>query len=188
MAELIVKTAGGNADSKVTGVKRSKKMSTRVDLTPMVDLGFLLITFFMLTTSLSQQTSMHFKMPDDNTQNPMAIKQSGALTIWLGGQNRLYVYEGKLMPDLENVKRTSFSSIRRLILEKKNTLQHPEDLFVTIMPGEDCTYKNIIDVLDELSIDQVLSYGLINKVDPIYTAFIHHMDQAVVPAVEPLVD
>ncbi|SEA28485.1 Biopolymer transport protein ExbD [Arachidicoccus rhizosphaerae] len=179
MAELITKSDSGNTKGKGAGVRKSKKMSTRVDLTPMVDLGFLLITFFMLTTSMSHLTSMHLKMPDDNNTPNQAIKQSGALTLWLGGENRLYVYEGKLAPGLVNVQRTNFNDIRHLILQKKNALNNPDDLFVTIMPGEDCTYKNIIDILDELSIDRILSYALVNKVDPAYTGFIRELDQKI---------
>ena len=179
MAELITKAAGAASKSKHPGVRKCRKIATRVDLTPMVDLGFLLITFFMLSTSLSHPTSMHLTMPDDNTPAHQAIKSSGALTIWLGAHSRLYIYEGKLASGLGNIQRTSFEHIRQIIVQKKNALRDPGDMFVTIIPGEDCTYKNIIDVLDELSIDQISSYALVNKVDPVYTGFIHSLDQVV---------
>ena len=60
MAEMEVADKGGK---KGPGVKKGKKLSTRVDLTPMVDLGFLLITFFMLTTTLNKPKTMEINMP-----------------------------------------------------------------------------------------------------------------------------
>ena len=119
MAEI--DTASENRRGKGAGVGRGKKMSTRVDLTPMVDLGFLLITFFMFTTTLTQPTSMNLKMPDDNKEAaPQYIARSGALTIWLGAKDRLYYYEGMLSKDLSNVKLSNFKDIRGVIMDKKS--------------------------------------------------------------------
>ena len=175
MAEM--DTSSKDTGKKGPGVKKGKKMSTRVDLTPMVDLGFLLITFFMFTTTMSQPTSMNLKMPDDNKNTKeQNVKQSGALTIWLGAKDRLYYYDGELSPDLSNVKVTNFKDIRKVILDKKAAVTNPDDLFMIVMPGNQSTYKNIIDILDEFSIDVVERYALVNKVDTAYSADIDKMD------------
>lgn len=181
MAELNTATSSGAGKmdikgKKGAGVKKGKKMSTRVDLTPMVDLGFLLITFFMFTTTMTRLTSMNLKMPDDNRTTEQDIKKSGALTIWLGDKDRLYFYEGTLLPDLSNVRLSDYRQIRQNILAKKAALPDKDDLFVIIMPGNSSTYKNIIDMLDELSIDRVARYALVNKVDPAYSDYITKMD------------
>src|SRR5690349_21910969 len=98
MAEI--DTSGGG-HKKGPGVKKGKKMSTRVDLTPMVDLGFLLITFFIFTTTMSQPTAMRLFLPKDTDkpEEQNKVKASGALSLLLGKNDVIYYYEGELAPD-----------------------------------------------------------------------------------------
>src|SRR4051794_26948964 len=111
MAEM--DTSGGG-HKKGPGVKKSKKLSTRVDLTPMVDLGFLLITFFIFTTTMSQPTAMQLVMPKDtdNPEEQNKAKESGVLTILLGSDNHVFYYMGSLAPNASNWKSTNFKEIR----------------------------------------------------------------------------
>ncbi|ANI89223.1 biopolymer transporter ExbD [Arachidicoccus ginsenosidimutans] len=179
MAEIDTSSGGGH--KKGPGVKKGKKLSTRVDLTPMVDLGFLLITFFMFTTTMSQPNAMHLNMPDDNKNTTeQKTQESGALTIWLGKNDNIYYYEGELKADLSNVNPSNFKDIRQVILNKKNTTDTSK-LFMIVMPGNQSTYKNIIDILDEFSIDMVDRYALVNKVDPQYEKDIDNMDAKYAP-------
>ncbi|MBP9097890.1 MAG: biopolymer transporter ExbD [Ferruginibacter sp.] len=153
MAEI--DTSGGG-HKKGPGVKKSKKLSTRVDLTPMVDLGFLLITFFVFTTTMSQSTAMNMNEPKDDPDQQLKVKNSGAMTILLGKGNQVYYYFGQLEADKisEEFKSTSFKEIRKLILDKKKATPI-DDLMYIIKSDSTSTFANSIDILDEMSISAV---------------------------------
>ena len=157
MAEMEVKTGGGK---KGPGVKKGKKQSTRVDLTPMVDLGFLLITFFIFTTTMAQPTSMNLSMPKD-TKDPndnTKVKESGSLTLMLGKGNIIYYYFGN---DPATMQTTNYKDVRKIILDKKKSTP-VDDLFVIIKPDKDATYKNAVDIIDEMSINDVNRYAMVD--------------------------
>lgn len=160
MAEM--DTSGGGGHKKGPGVKKGKKLSTRVDLTPMVDLGFLLITFFIFTTTMTQPTAMKLNMPKD-TKDPEQqnkLKQSSALTILLGKDDHVYYYEGELDPvAAANFKSATFKTIRDEIIQKKRSTD--STFMVVIKPSDQSNYKNIIDILDEMSINVVERYALV---------------------------
>src|SRR5512139_2575017 len=108
-----IDTAGGDSGHKKgPGVKKAKKLSTRVDMTPMVDLGFLLITFFIFTATMSSPTTMDLNMPKETEkqEEQTEVKQSGALTIMLSKQDKVYYYEGELAPDGANFKSGTFKT------------------------------------------------------------------------------
>lgn len=172
MAEL--DTSGGG-HKKGPGVKKGKKLSTRVDLTPMVDLGFLLITFFIFTTTMSQPTAFKLFLPDDKVipEDQNKAKESGVLTIMMGADNHIYYYEGQLKSDGSNFLSASYNgenSIREIILKKKADVisrsrdaENPEkDFVVVIKPSVDCNYQNVVDILDEMAINVVKKYALVD--------------------------
>ena len=149
MAEL---NTGGGGDKG--GKVRSKKQSTRVDLTAMVDLAFLLITFFMLTTSLSKPLAMDIAKPDkdDKNDNRLEVKQSQTMTILLVKGNRAMWYmgePGKSQPTIESI-----AGIRKSLLENKKKVKETtgKDIMVIVKPTDGSTYKNFVDMMDELNI------------------------------------
>src|SRR5438128_7083103 len=99
MAEI--NTVSGTSRNR-RGVSRSKKLSTKIDLTPMVDLGFLLITFFMVTVNWSKPKAMHLIMPKDDVTAPMPVKESTALTLIPISNDSVFFYHGKLDDALAN--------------------------------------------------------------------------------------
>lgn len=151
MAELDTSGGGGKKGGKV----RTKKQSTRVDLTAMVDLAFLLITFFMLTTSLSKPMAMDIAKPDKDEKNPenkLEVKQSQTMTILLVKGDRVMWYmgePGKSQPTIEG-----FTRIRKSLLENKKKVKDAsgKDIMVIVKPTDGSTYKNFVDMMDELNI------------------------------------
>jgi len=157
----------GGGDSgghkKGPGVKKAKKMSTRVDMTPMVDLGFLLITFFIFTTTMAQPTAMNLFMPKDvdKPEDQNKVKESGAFTILLGKEDIVYFYEG-LDPATEgNFRTATFKTIRDEIIRKKQSTK-VDDFVIIIKPSEDATYKNTVDILDEMTISEIKRYAMVD--------------------------
>ena len=173
-------TSGGDSGHKKgPGVKKAKKLSTRVDMTPMVDLGFLLITFFIFTTTMSTPNTTRLIMPKDekDPEKQTEVKQSGALTILMAKDNNLYYYEGQMEGDGSNFKSTTYKEIRDVIQKKKKDVMllgrglgyHADstdkDFVVVIKPNSDATYKNTVDILDEMTINNVQRFALIDITD-----------------------
>lgn len=155
------------SNKKGPGVKKSKKHSTRVDLTPMVDLGFLLITFFIFTTTVSQPTSMNLNMPKDTKDKNLdtKVKESGSLTLMLGKGNVIYYYFGN---DPATMQTTGYKDVRKIILDKKKATP-AADLFIIIKPDKDATYKNAVDILDEMDINDVTRYAMVDPTPDEYS-------------------
>ena len=172
---------GDGGHKKGPGVKKTKKLSTRVDMTPMVDLGFLLITFFVFTATMNEPTALDLNMPKDvdDEKKKTEVKESSVLTIMLGKGDQVYYYEGKLEPDASNFKQTTYKGIRDIIINKKAEVKSrfnpatvdPKaceenackdiDFTVIIKPDDDASYKNTVDILDEMTINQVKRYALV---------------------------
>ena len=176
MAEMDTSSSGGH--KKGPGVKKGKKLSTRVDLTPMVDLGFLLITFFIFTTTMSQPTAMKLFLPKDadNPEDQNKAKESGVITLLLGKDNNVFYYEGQLAPDGSNFKSSNFKDIRTVLLEKKaRTIE--KDLVVVLKPSSESTYKNVVDILDEMTINVLKRYALVD-ISPVEEQLVKLSDAA----------
>lgn len=156
------------ADSGKGGKKRAKKMSVHLDMTPMVDLAFLLLTFFMLTTTFSKPQTMEINMPikDVDPEEQIALKASNAMTIILGEDDRLFYYFG-LGDPAENpeVIESDYSAtgIRKVLLSPR--VKSNDKMTVMIKAMEKSRYKNVVDILDELKITDTRKFALVDIAD-----------------------
>ena len=173
MAELNTGDGGGGKGGKV----RSKKQNSKVDLTAMVDLAFLLITFFMLTTTLSKPQSMSLGLPDkdeDDTKNKdIKVDEKRTMTIMMGENNKLIYYMGLLETPIAGPKDIAYGKdgIRKeLLSRKKSVIEYTGDknkgIIVIIKPGKKSKYKNVVDILDEMAITGVGTYAIVNDFVP----------------------
>jgi biopolymer transport protein ExbD len=151
-----------NNSTKHKGVKRLIKKSTRVDLTPMVDLGFLLITFFVFTSAMSKPKVMDIVVPKPSDITT-AVCESCALTVILQKDNTISYYEGTPEND-PVVKQTSFTvqGIRDVLLKKREAVKSSrgstDQMVLIIKPSEESVYKNFVDILDEVAINGISHY------------------------------
>lgn len=193
MAEMDVSSGGGH--KKGPGVKKGKKLSTRVDLTPMVDLGFLLITFFMYTTTMSKPKTMEINMPfkDENLkkEDESKIKASTALTVLLSKDHRIYYYEGLAddpnnPPDIQVTYFKPTGGIRDVIINKnkkvnelkqQGALTASDKMTVLIKPDDNSTYEDLVNILDEMSINDVRVYAIVD-ITPVDKEFIDMTENA----------
>lgn len=198
-------SAGDSGHKKGPGVKKAKKLSTRVDMTPMVDLGFLLITFFIYTTTLSTPNTTKLTMPKEekDQSKQMEVAKTGLITILLGksdplnpANDQIYYYEGELKADGSNFVTSNYDpksdqGIRKAIQRKRAQViaehTHNEackkiwedndetktgvkdedacldrDLLVVIKPSKNADYGRTVDILDEMLINGVKRYALVD--------------------------
>jgi biopolymer transport protein ExbD len=196
MAEL--NTDDGGSGGKHGGKVKAKKSSTKIDMTPMVDLAFLLLTFFMLTTTFSKPQAMEINMPvKDKVEDPPKIPGNQTLTLLLSDKNRIYYYMGADDPNLPpTVEYTTFANngIRKLLIDKNKEINKTYDkvealkkefldgkidekkykeeknkvvgdkkaLIVLIKADELSNYKNLVDILDEMSICNIGRYAIVD--------------------------
>ena len=143
--------------------KRINKKNIRVDLTPMVDLGFLLITFFVFTTQLLQPTVMHLNMPNDTAEPGDNICESCVLTLFLQANNVIHYYEGMPQPN-QVLKETSFDTggIRNLLIKKRQEVEKKMgtagDFVLIIKSADGSTFQNFVDIVDEAAINNIKHY------------------------------
>ena len=198
MAEII------QAEGKQKGgKKKAKKFSTHIDMTPMVDLMCLLITFFMLTTAFAKPKAMDITMPEkkDNTNPGPVISDKRTINILISGNDKIYYYFGVADPKkpLPQLIATDYSKdgIRKILLQRnkivfKAVTEQREKVIkgtevmadstltrkikeikksdknapiILIKADEKAKYKNLVDIIDEMSICAVANYAVVDISD-----------------------
>jgi biopolymer transport protein ExbD len=150
MAELENKPAANGNSGRV----RSTKKAIRVDLTAMVDLAFLLITFFILTTTLQKPNAMELVMPDPGPDGGVA--ESRTMTVLLGANDKVEWYMGQPGKSLTAPVVDGFgkNGIRKALLEQSARIKREQgkDMVVLIKPSDKSNYANMVNLMDELNI------------------------------------
>lgn len=193
MAEMDTSSGGGH--KKGPGVKKGKKLSTRIDLTPMVDLGFLLITFFMYTTTMSKPKTMEINMPykDEKIteEEQTKIKASTVISVLLSKDHRIYYYEGigddpTKPPQLNVTYFKPKDGIRDVLINKKKAIEDlkasgalgaKDQATIIIKPDVTSTYEDLVNMLDEMSINDIRVYAIVD-ITPVDKEFIQMTEQA----------
>ncbi|HEV7332679.1 MAG TPA: biopolymer transporter ExbD [Flavisolibacter sp.] len=149
------------AQPQPTGIRNRKMHSLKIDMTPLVDLGFLLITFFIFTSALSEPTVTRLIMPKEGDEAP--VPQSKALTLVLDN-NKVFVYEGTWDEAIagKRITQTTYSLQRgmgELVRQKQTSVG--DDLVVLIKPLHTSSYQNVLTALDEMQINKVKKYAIV---------------------------
>jgi biopolymer transport protein ExbD len=197
---------GGGGHGKKGGKKRAKKQSTRIDMTPMVDLAFLLLTFFVLTSTFSKPKSMELTFPVPPENQDQQVKIKNGVTFILTKDDRIFYYEGefrdkdspegpktelkeltfaqsgpnslqeylinknkwlheqiKALNEKLDKKQISDTTFKRLVKEAKASKESPTFLIKT---DDKATYKNVIDLIDQLNVNLVGKYVVVDIIKP----------------------
>lgn len=147
-----------------TSNSKRKTHSLKIDMTPMVDLGFLLITFFIFTATLSQPSVTKLIMPAKGTET--SVKESNAITLLLD-KDKVFVYEGRWEDAFAkgSIAQTTYdlqTGIGERLRNKQKRLQRKDDMMVIIKPLKTSSYQNVINALDEMQINSVKRYAIVD--------------------------
>ena len=158
MAE--VSAQGGGGGKHKGGKPKGKKQSTHIDMTPMVDLAFLLLTFFMLTTSFNKPKIMQIIMPDtkDTTKQP-DVNQDNVMNLLVGPNDRLFYYIGLHADQVESTT-YGVDGIQKVLRDPK--YKNNRQFIVLIKATKDAKYKNIVNMFDIMNITDTKRYALID--------------------------
>jgi biopolymer transport protein ExbD len=156
MAEII-------SNNSNTSRNKSIRKSLKIDMTPMVDLGFLLITFFIFTTTLAEPVGINLIVPKEGKTRDNPASKS--LTLLLGKNNKVFAYKGTWHKAVETstIQQTNYhlQGAGKIIRDHQALLDKRDELVVIIKPTKESSYKNLIDILDEMQINAVSRYAIV---------------------------
>jgi biopolymer transport protein ExbD len=157
------------ADIQINPKRNGRNQATpRIDLTPMVDLGFLLITFFMMTTTMREPKRMDIQMPfTPAPPGGTAYYESSAITLLPAKSHKIFYYEGKFDPLLKLQMADNVTQLRKILKAKQHTLlsrKNPDERYlqVLIKAHATATVQDIISLFDEMDILQVRNFAMVD--------------------------
>lgn len=145
-----VETGAPRAAGK--GKKKKRRLSVRIDMTPMVDVVMLLLTFFMLTTVFSRPQAMELNLPPDY-KTKVEVAESALLTLRVTSDFKIFWNVGS-DPKLQQV---TFEEVRQFLRDR---LRANPKLIVLIKIDRDATYNNMVDLLDEVNLAEITRFSL----------------------------
>ena len=152
------------------GKIRSKKFPTRIDMTPMVDLAFLLLTFFILTTTLNKLNVMQIAVPEKSEiVEPQRINARHVLTLILGGENKLYWRQG-MGSSLDKI---DYAQVSEFLTTKKTEI---DQMVLFIKSTNKSKYQNFVDIMDDVAATKIDRYYIVD-VEPEDEKLILEFDQ-----------
>ena len=155
MAEL---NSSGSSSGRNRGRVRSKKLSTRIDMTPMVDLAFLLLTFFILTTTLQTRFALEIEMPEKqkvDTEPPVVLEKN-VITFLLSNDDQLYWYTGITNPILQHL---DSKELRTFLTTHQDA--NPR-LVLIVKPHDKARYERLVDIMDEIVDTKMKHYFIVD--------------------------
>lgn len=169
MADMAAAESHGSGRQRGSGGKRAQKKSTRVDMTPMVDLGFLLITFFVLVTTFNKPSAMDLNLPakdDEKKEKPPEIKQSKVVQFVLGPDNKLYHFIGIENITVDSIDFSASKNVREVIAAREQEVAKQwgsrDSVLLFIKPMYASKYRNMVDILDEVNIAEIKRFTLVD--------------------------
>jgi len=172
MAEI---SSSGGGRKKKGGKVRAKKQSTKVDMTPMVDLAFLLLTFFILTSTFNKAKTMEVTMPDKVTdeKEQTKVNENDILNVVLAENDKIYYWIGLTPP----AEQTNYSKdgIRKVVMQHNKA--NPK-LMILIKPKDESRYNNMVDILDEMEITQTKRYAIVDFTEDDKTIISGNIEEA----------
>ena len=154
MAELNASEKSGKRNSR-------RPKAPRIDVTAMVDLAFLLITFFIMATSLAKPKAMDLAMPVGENE---PVTETRTMTICLGSNNQALWYMGMPEKPLTSPQLVNFSKtgLRATLLNTSKSVfkKSGKPMIVVLKPSSHSVYSNFVSALDELNITNIQSYAV----------------------------
>jgi biopolymer transport protein ExbD len=160
MADVDVSQSKGK--QKHGGKKKKKRIAVRLDMTPMVDVAFLLLTFFMLATSMSKPQTMEINLPPSETKADVA--ESNLLTLRISEDFRIFWNIGTEKPTTVDGKEKKEKLIALGRLLKERNAANPKLITLIKVDGK-AKYIDMVDVMDELNINNIQRFSLAPMLD-----------------------